>query len=942
MTKTIYNKTNLNIITVLFVAFFFGFAFVEIDLQAERLKNQELNQLNIISEQISSRIEIFSASRIRALQDIANNWPDHHPNLESWFNITSSRIMNILPAIDSLIWLDQASRKPWVVPANTVIDEKTIDFSFEQITIIDTPFITPTFETSNGQTTIAIILPVTSNNKVKGWLICVIDFPAAFYFMMGDYFDDAISFKLFEDQTLVISSSADNYRGNQLTKQLSFGTREFVLTLYTGKAIFNKSTYLLLSFIAVGLFAWISRLFVSNYFKVILSQHRFKAASESALDAMLIFYQFETRLLLQELNPVATTILGISSNDINKMTYQDFIKAIGLDKDWLIDAPERVFKGDIIDQTFEVSFVNKNVQYIKLQMVRAQQYIAITIRDVTGRITAEKSLVKREQKYRRLVEGLSGHFLYSINHQGELDYVSTSVHSIIGYRPEEVINKLNNCTLYDQINKHRSDSIELFAHLHKVTSYIIELYDDNHGLKVLELTESPIFNEANELIAIEGIAKDITREKQLADELLFQAKHDALTGLYNRYAFDDKLSEILTEGYKSNVEHLGCVCYLDLDQFKVVNDTSGHIAGDQLLNQLGSIISTELGQYTVARLGGDEFGILLKQLSIDDSISILKNLLNKINEFRFVSEDKVFRVSASMGLTVINKGMTSAELMKAADVACYMSKDAGRNRISVYNINDEELNSHNAKLTWANKIQSALDHNRFKLFQQTIKPLNLEKNDGKHYEILLRMVDLDGELISPALFIPAAERFNLMGEIDRWVLINVLNRLQANKTLLHETKKCSINLSGATIVEEAFADEIITLLIEKNIPPEKICFEITETEAVTKLNNARSFISKLRTFGCEFALDDFGVGMCSFAYLKNLPVDTIKIDGSFVKNMCDDESDRAIVKSINDIAKSLGKQTIAEFVGDKATETLLRSMSVDYVQGYYIDQPSEL
>ncbi|XQW84379.1 EAL domain-containing protein [Thalassotalea piscium] len=941
MTKTIYHQTNLNLITLFFVVLLFGLAYVGIQQQADRLKTQELNQLAIISEQLSSRVDIFSASRIRALQDIANNWPDHHPNMELWFNISSSRIMNILPAIDQLIWVDKSRDRPWQVPANGVIDKQILAFDFDRINETGYPFISNIFDTDNKQQIVAIILPVSSDHQIKGWLICTIDFPTAFKSMVGKNSYDSLHFKLLDGDRLIASSTPDTYRGNQLTKTLDFGTHQFTLQLFTGKSTFNQSAYLIFSFIIVALFGWVSRLLIANHFKVILSQQRFKAASESALDAMLIFYQFDTELVLQELNPNATTILGVRDKDINQMTYTDFIQAIGLESEWLVNAPERVFQGAIIDQMFEVDLVNKEIHYIKLQMVRAQQYIAITIRDVTARINAEHSLVKREQKYRRLVEGLSGHFLYSLNTDGELDYVSSSVKNIIGYKAEDVIKQLNGCMLREKVKNCQRGNRADVNHAQKFNVYTIELLNKKKELKVLELTESTIVNENNQLIALEGIAKDVTREKQLADELLFQAKHDALTGLFNRYAFDDKLSEIITEGNQGDEEHLGCVCYLDLDQFKVVNDTSGHIAGDELLNQLGLIISNELAEHTVARLGGDEFGVLFKRLNVKECMTLLTQLQVKINEFRFFFEDKIFRVSASMGLSVINQGMNSAELMKAADVACYMAKDSGRNRISVYNINDEETNYHSDKLTWANEIQSALDQNRFKLFHQTIKPIHNDNNTGKNYEILLRMIDLKGELISPALFIPAAERYNLMGDIDRWVLTHVIKRLHDNPVLLEETQKCSINLSGATIIEESFADEIIHWLNENNIPPNKICFEITETEAVTKLNKARQFIKKLRDVGCEFALDDFGVGMCSFAYLKHLPVDNIKIDGSFVKNLCHDESDQAIVKSINDIAKSLGKKTIAEFVGDEATEKLLKSMSVDYLQGYFIDQPRE-
>jgi len=432
--------------------------------------------------------------------------------------------------------------------------------------------------------------------------------------------------------------------------------------------------------------------------------------------------------------------------------------------------------------------------------------------------------------------------------------------------------------------------------------------------------------------------RDITREIAMANEIAYQANHDSLTGLYNRYAFDRQLKQTINRVLETDIE--ATLCYIDLDQFKIVNDTAGHLAGDELLNQLGLLIQQVIDdRHVVARLGGDEFGIIFVDCNSDYVYYEAGKLLECINDYRLVWEDHLFRVGASIGLAQIHKGQSAAELMKAADVACYVAKDNGRNRINVYSEEDEELNYHKSRINWANRIQEALEQSQFQLFCQKIKPLNDKFDKELNVEILIRMQNKNGELISPGVFIPAAERFSLMGAIDKWVVLEALKTLADSPVLLNALKKCAINLSGASITDEDFAKLIKSKMLEYAIPPEKICFEITETEAVTKLNRAERFITILREFGCKFALDDFGAGMCSFSYLKHLPVDYVKIDGHFIKNMEQEATDVAIVKSINDIANSLGKRTIAEFVGNESTLRLLEEIGVNYVQGFHVDKP---
>jgi len=434
--------------------------------------------------------------------------------------------------------------------------------------------------------------------------------------------------------------------------------------------------------------------------------------------------------------------------------------------------------------------------------------------------------------------------------------------------------------------------------------------------------------------------------------LAWQAKHDPLTGLVNRREFERCLEASISNARDENQQH--SLCYLDLDRFKIVNDTCGHGAGDELLRQVtdllkGQIRTTDL----LARLGGDEFGLLLYNCPPHQALAIANALRQSLEEFRFAWNDKTFTIGVSVGLVMVNAETPNlASAVNAADAACYVAKNAGRNRVHFYQADDREVTQQHGQIQWVEKLTRALEEDRFCLYYQPIVPLRKSfacTTCGEHYEVLLRLNDETGKLVSPGAFIPAAERYHLMQHLDRWV-IRTLFASQANH--YRDSLRCwehegegglySINLSGASIIDDQFIDFVIEAFATYQVPPQVICFEITETVAITNLSRARKLIEELKNLGCYFALDDFGSGMSSFAYLKNLPVDYLKIDGGFIKDLVENPTNLALTEAINQIGHVMGLETIAEFVENDAILAKIKELGVDYAQGYGIGKPRPL
>lgn len=436
--------------------------------------------------------------------------------------------------------------------------------------------------------------------------------------------------------------------------------------------------------------------------------------------------------------------------------------------------------------------------------------------------------------------------------------------------------------------------------------------------------------------------EDITEARALSQQLRFQASHDALTGLVNRREFENRLERALKAAESDRGEH--AVCYLDLDQFKIINDTCGHVAGDELLRRLGRVLAQQVrSQDTLARLGGDEFGVLLENCSMHVAERVANALRRTIEDFRFAWQKQVFGIGVSIGVVPIEgPGQTVSSILSAADAACYAAKDRGRNRIHIYRHGDVELARRHGEMRWVTRIQTALEENRFELARQPIVPLSEAADEDTHYELLLRMRDEDGNIVLPDAFLPAAERYDLSVKLDRWVVREAFRQLTRDTGHLQKLFLCSINLSGVSLADEDFLIFVTTEFATTGLPPSKVCFEITETAAIANLAGAMRFIEVLRRLGCRFALDDFGSGLSSFAYLKSLPVDFLKIDGVFVKDIVEDAIDRELVRAINEIGHVMGKQTIAEFVESKEILTALAEIGVDYVQGYELGKPTLL
>ena len=441
-----------------------------------------------------------------------------------------------------------------------------------------------------------------------------------------------------------------------------------------------------------------------------------------------------------------------------------------------------------------------------------------------------------------------------------------------------------------------------------------------------------------------GVVRDISERRQLQMALQHQASHDDLTGLVNRREFQLRLNALVATLSSHPGPH--ALIYIDLDQFKVVNDTCGHIAGDELLRQIGF----RLGECihvpdVIARLGGDEFGVLLRDVSIEEASAVAETLCNVVAGYRFVWDERRYDLTASIGLCAIGDDTQSAEeAMSAADAACYVAKDKGRNRTQVY-FGGVACKGKRDEMQWVSRLQEALDEDRFEIWQQRILNLGQDDASADHFEVLLRLIDKHGRRVAPGEFFPGAERYGLMPAIDRWVIKHLLLTTHgahlkdaiANRRATH----CAINLSGASLNDDKFLAFLEDALRQSGLG-NVLCFEITETVAVTSFGKIREMMQVFKRFGCRFALDDFGSGMSSFSYLKNLPVDFLKIDGSLVRNIATDAADFAMIEAFSRVGKALDMQTIAEFVETETTLQRLREVRIDFAQGYGIHKPERL
>jgi len=455
----------------------------------------------------------------------------------------------------------------------------------------------------------------------------------------------------------------------------------------------------------------------------------------------------------------------------------------------------------------------------------------------------------------------------------------------------------------------------------------------------VEYVAAPMRNRDDEIAGIVIIIHDESVQRSLNRQLTFQATHDALTGLINRYEFERRLKNITSSQAKDKT--INTLCYIDLDQFKLVNDTCGHTAGDELLKQITLLLQNKLnGAGILARLGGDEFGLLLENCDIKKAQTMAKALLEIIQQYQFTWHDNTFTIGASIGIATVSQNATSyEEILGNADSACYLAKESGRNRIQVFTEENDKLLTKQREMHWVSRINHALEENRFQLYFQEIIPLQSNEHSFiLHGEILLRMIDKEGDIVSPGNFLPAAERYNMVTLIDEWVIDKAIQWLASRR----DKVLISVNLSGMSLSNRDFLNFIVSKIKLHKINPELLCFEITETAAISHLSTAIHFMNVLKKLGCTFALDDFGSGLSSFSYLTSLPVDYLKIDGAFVMDIDKDPMHYAMVKSINEVGQVMGIKTIAEFAASESIIKNLRNIGVDHAQGYAVARPVPL
>ncbi len=561
--------------------------------------------------------------------------------------------------------------------------------------------------------------------------------------------------------------------------------------------------------------------------------------------------------------------------------------------------------------------------------------------DITEHRLAEEAL-HREQLRAQVTLAAIGDSVIRTDPEGRIDYMNRVAEQLTGYSLDEALDQpLTEIyrVVDEEDRRPRVDPIRLCLSEDRVV-----ILPNAALLRSRQGREYSVRDSAAPIRAADGqvlgavlVTQDVTELRKLEREMTFLAQHDPLTGLINRREFERELADTLVDARLRHRRH--ALCYLDLDEFKVVNDTCGHVAGDELLRQLTAVLDGAVRESDVlARLGGDEFGILLRDCEDEAAVAVAQKLCATVRQFRFIWEARLFNVGVSIGIVPIS-GVSGSldQVLSAADAACYVAKERGRGRVHLYQPDDDALARRYGEMQWVERIHQAFDEELFRLYCQDIQPIGAGARDGSPpmAEVLLRMLGDHGEPIPAAAFIAAAERYHLIGAIDRWVVEHAISAIALDKG----TTLFTLNLSGHSLSDVSFLGFVENLLDRSGVDASRICFEVTETAAITNLKGARRLMGTLKQRGCRFVLDDFGTGLSSFAYLRSLEVDYLKIDGEFVRHMVGDAVERALVGSIDQIGHILGLSTIAESVEDQETLDALVELGVDYAQGYHIGTP---
>jgi len=593
--------------------------------------------------------------------------------------------------------------------------------------------------------------------------------------------------------------------------------------------------------------------------------------------------------------------------------------------------------------------IEHNIKLSPLKKTDLSYHCLVEITDISAAIKRENQLreisdqMRREKEWANVTLMSIADAVITTDQDGSITSVNEKAENLTGFSRSTMIGKFLSdiCPISNAAiggSPHPiTNCLENRLALTDTDNYQFLTADGNPY--AVNLSIAAIIDLDNTLLGAVMTFRDITQSRHISDQLSWQAKHDHLTGLLNRRELETKIEEHRLDAKHNDNSHN--LMYIDLDQFKIVNDTCGHGVGDKLLKRISQVFQDQLRKDDIlARIGGDEFCVLLPMCPAKNALSIANTLRQATLEYRFVHDNKPYMLGASIGLTAITGfERNAAEILSAADSACYSAKSLGRNRVQVHNhdTNDEQPQQ---VMQWFSRLQSALEEDRFILYAQEIA--SIHEQHTAHYEVLIRMLDQDGNIVPPNSFIPAAERFNLMQSIDRWVLKKVCQYFSGLQKNNKKLPVISINLSGISVGDTHFLEETTSLFEEYNTPTSYICFEITETAAISNLKDALTFMTEMKKRDCKFSLDDFGSGLSSFTYLKTLPVDYLKIDGQFVKNITHDLVDKEFVESIHKIAQVMNIKTIAEFVENDQILNTLKDIGIHYAQGYGISRPVPL
>lgn len=661
----------------------------------------------------------------------------------------------------------------------------------------------------------------------------------------------------------------------------------------------------------------------------------------------------EEKQLLDEQGKISSIAVPYQREIVDLIHKDDFSKARYLLTKKAVPLQDRVLRilNKLEDIQEEASLRTASHSQTDLENLNRQTLILVAIGFLLGiviayivirRISRIEAQLKFEKRLAEVTLHSVGEAIITTDNDGCITYINPAAEVITGWKLHNAKHQylLDVWKIFQENRQQPLDNPILKAIQEDriiISAQNVNLQKSDGTVYAIEHTTAPIRDESGKVYGGILIFRDVTEVRSLASQLSYQASHDALTGLVNRPEFENRLQAKLDDARIENSTH--ALCYLDLDQFKIINDTCGHAAGDELLKQVSNELKSELRDSdTLSRLGGDEFGVLLEGCNLEKASQIANKLREKLKQIRFAWDDKQFEIGVSIGVVPINSVSGNlADLFSAADSACYEAKDQGRNRVHIFDPQDINILRRQGEMHWVHRITEALENENFVLYAQAIEPIKPNVEIPPNYEILIRMRESSGNIVPPSAFLPAAERYNLMPMIDRYVIENTLQILE---TISKQNKKVhlSVNLSGQSLNDDEFHDFLDTVLDRYNVDPAWLMLEITETATIANFSKATKLITAMKARGCQFALDDFGSGLSSFSYLKNIPVDFIKIDGSFVRDIVNDETDFAFVRSITQIASIMGLQTIAEYVENKRIASKLEAIGVDYIQGYYISR----